>query len=128
MSSGKIKPKLDFSFDEKQDELLQQYTEQNELAHDLPAEEEKEAILQSGSREREAAHEANKADTGALPAGLGQEKGLEGTSLLEDDENTNRSFDEVAPGEHPSRLRQLDEEGPSQPGDRRERQGSGSKI
>lgn len=27
VSSGKIKPKLDFSFDEKQDELLQQYTE-----------------------------------------------------------------------------------------------------
>jgi hypothetical protein len=34
-SSGKIKPKLDFSFDEKQDQILQQYTEQNENAGEM---------------------------------------------------------------------------------------------
>lgn len=54
--------------------------------------------------------------------------GLGGLSLLEEDENTNKSFDEVAPGEHPSWLRQLDGEGPRQLGDQRERLGSGSKI
>ena len=40
VSSGKIKPKLDFSFDDKQDQILQQYTEQNEVVNDQYGEEE----------------------------------------------------------------------------------------
>jgi hypothetical protein len=44
VSSGKIKPKLDFSFDDKQDQILQQYTEQNEVIQEQYDEEENKSF------------------------------------------------------------------------------------
>jgi hypothetical protein len=53
---------------------------------------------------------------------------VNGTSLLEDDENTNKSFDEVAPGEHAFRFRNHEGESLGYVDDRSGTQASGAKI